>query len=411
MFGIKTRLLDLYNQFCYQNFTGSKVKKIRNKNVIDVAFVVTELEVWKTELLFQEMVNHNRFNPFILVVSSKELPHSKWSVLKYCKEMKYNYYEINDNERLDSVCHFDILFYQKPYSECYFPIHRWIHYRSALLCWVKYGFHLIHESYTYNSGFQNYAWQLYYENDDCLAGARQLQRNGATNCYVTGVPMSDELMKDKRNYNNPWKCSDNRKRIIYAPHHTIGDINNGLVNNLVNYGTFLDYGEVMLELARKYSDDVFFAFKPHPLLKIKLEKFWGKKKTCQYYSAWSDLKNGQYVIGKYDGLFKYSDAMIHDCSSFTLEYHYTQNPIMYLVKDIEHINQLNSFGQHAFELHYKGYTSNDIEQFVQNVINGIDPLKDQRKCFYDDCLVPPNGKTACENIVNCILGTGEYGQS
>ena len=59
-------------------------------------------------------------------------------------------------------------------------------------------------------------------------------------------------------------------------------------------------------------------------------------------------------------------------------------------------------------MHYKAYENDEIEQFVVDVIDGRDEKKNERECFFKNYLVPPNGKTACENIMNSILGIAEY---
>ena len=35
-------------------------------------------------------------------------------------------------------------------------------------------------------------------------------------------------------------------------------------------------------------------------------------------------------------------------------------------------------------------------------------MKSEREHFYNKYLIPPHGKTACENIINAILGQEEY---
>ena len=48
----------------------------------------------------------------------------------------------------------------------------------------------------------------------------------------------------------PWKLRDmNLKRIIWAPHHTI----EGNTDDIA-FSTFLEYYDLMLEIAEKYSD-------------------------------------------------------------------------------------------------------------------------------------------------------------
>ena len=100
--------------------------------------------------------------------------------------------------------------------------------------------------------------------------------------------------------------------------------------------------------------------------------------------------------------------MIHDCASFTIEYHYTLNPVLYLIKDEHHADCLNTFATKAFDLHYKASNKIEIEKFIQNVIEDKDPMRMKREQFYNECLLPPNGKTACQNIINAILGEEEY---
>ena len=108
--------------------------------------------------------------------------------------------------------------------------------------------------------------------------------------------------------------------------------------------------------------------------------------------------------GKYIALFKYSDAMIHDCGSFTVEYMYMDNPVMYLVRNNDHVENMIPYAREAFNLHYKGENSADIERFIQSVIAGDDPLWGKRLGFKHHHLLPPNNRSACENIMHSILG-------
>ena len=80
------------------------------------------------------------------------------------------------------------------------------------------------------------------------------------------------------------------------------------------------------------------------------------------------------------------------------------NPVMYLVRDDAHANNMIPYAKEAFDLHYKGKCIEDVEHFVVDVIEGYDPLKEKRSSFKQENLLPPNGKTACENIICSILG-------
>jgi CDP-glycerol glycerophosphotransferase (TagB/SpsB family) len=224
----------------------------------------------------------------------------------------------------------------------------------------------------------------------------------AFNIRATGTPMEDHLLMSKENFNDPWKDRIGKKRIIYAPHHSFKGSN----GNGVELATFLENGEFLLEMAKKYKEKVTFAFKPHPNLRKKLAKVWGKEKVDSYYHEWESLDYAQVDYGEYVSLFKYSDAIIHDSSSFMIEYLFMNKPSMYLILDsVDFVKrELNDFAQKSFDCYEHGVTHEQIEAFINEVINGEDKMKDKRQVFYDNYLKPPYGRTACENILRSILG-------
>ena len=208
----------------------------------------------------------------------------------------------------------------------------------------------------------------------------------------------DELLTPKEQIPDQWKkYTGKKKRIIYAPHHSIDP------ENTWQTSTFLMFGEAILQLAEKYSDQVQWAFKPHPLLREKVEKIWGKEKTDAYYGRWNNVSWGQFEPGKYMGLFHHSDAMIHDCGSFIMEYLYTNNPVLYIMRNKNLADTFNSAYKKALSLHYQAWTLQEIEEFILNVINGKDLMKQKRDYFKESYLVPPNGKSASDNIIDCLL--------
>ena len=80
------------------------------------------------------------------------------------------------------------------------------------------------------------------------------------------------------------------------------------------------------------------------------------------------------------------------------------NPVMYLTRDERHSANLNAIAKQAYNLHYKGGSSAEIEDFILSIIVGNDPLKEDRALFKGKCLTSPNGNSACENIMSVILG-------
>lgn len=180
--------------------------------------------------------------------------------------------------------------------------------------------------------------------------------------------------------------------MIWAPHHSIDDD--------ISISTFLLYCDDMLEVARRYSDRVQFAFKPHQLLKFKLQRLWGAERTERYYNQWAELDNGQLEEASYVDLFLTSDAMVHDSASFTTEYLYTRKPVMYLVRNSNQHDVLTPFGHLVFDAHYHGRVLADIEHFLDDtVLGGDDPKEGERKEVYDNYLGLVDGMRPSQRII------------
>ena len=377
--------------------------RLRRKKKIRVLFILTELSIWKSERLYLKMREHPRFEPILgitpTIADSKD--HYD-NMLAYCREKKYPFVEISQDKTLVSQTDADILLYPQPYQGIYYPFHRMVrNYRALFLC-VPYAMHTILEDWSINNMYYVHCWQYYFENEITADEYRQRMENGGRNLVVTGLPVMDDFLDEDKCGENPWKNNSPKKRIIYAPHHTINNKENRNLKG-INYATILEFGDFMLDMAKKYKDKVHFAFKPHPYLKKKLIKVWGEERTEAYYREWEEMENSQLESGQYIGLFTYSDAMIHDCSSFTVEYFYAHRPVMYLVKDSHHAENGTKMLKEAFRLHYHGHNQEEIEQFIQNVINGKDVMSEERETFYKNYLVPPSDKSACDNIIDAIL--------
>jgi len=378
-----------------------KVWQIRRKKKINVAILVSEIGKWKTEELFLAMQAHKRFCPRIVVVPSQYKDESIYEVTNYLKSKNLPYDLLSNNKTITNTFKADIIFYQEPYNGYYSRYHSYIYNLKALFCYVNYAFHSLVEKKANNQPLHRILWQNYFENE---SAAEDLRKSNNTNCdsiVVTGLPMTDKFLKYDSRCDNPWKNSvSGRKKIIWAAHHTLpgGD------NLFINYSTFLQYYDFMLKMADKYKDDIVIAFKPHPVLKRKLRKIWGEDKVELYFKEWESRENTQLVEGDYVPLFMNSDAMIHDCSSFQIEYHYTHRPALYLTGDpIRHMKGMNRFAEAAFKLHYIGKCHEDIEKFILNVINGKDPMKEKRDIFYKEYLMPPNNRSSSQNILNAII--------
>lgn len=373
---------------------------VRRKSSIKVLFILGEKSVWKSEALYKLMIEHPRFDPILGVTTSLEVPGSKAPLIQYLESKSYSFIDLDCSLKSINRINPDIIIYYKPYSNSIPEEHVYWNHLKSLIVYVNYGFNSMGNKYYINPRICDFAWIVCVENNLVVQRKRELiGRLRTHNLRITGLPVQDSLMMDKSKLKDPWKDHTGKKRIIYAPHHSLKGENGGGIE----YSTFLEFGDYMLHLAKKYNNYVHFAFKPHPTLYKKLLKVWGTDRTNTYYKEWETLDNTQYESGEYMGLFAHSDAMIHDCASFQIEYLYTKNPVLYLVIGSHKVEDMNEFGRSAFEMHYHAGTQNEIKEFVKNVILGNDPRYNERIQFFKNYLLPPNNKSACENIIDKIL--------
>lgn len=197
------------------------------------------------------------------------------------------------------------------------------------------------------------------------------------------------------------KCKNKtRKQILLCPHHTINSKELDLSN-------FLTYSDLFLELPKLYPE-IDFIFRPHPLLKYNLTKYCGESKTNKYYDQIVAYSNAIYNNSEdYLETFANSDAMIHDCGSFTTEYLFTGKPCCYMLKDSDDINKIFlPMGQKCLDNYYKAFNKDDILNFIDNVvIKGIDPMKNQRDQFLKELRLnyPNVAQIIVEHIIREIV--------
>ncbi|QNL47745.1 CDP-glycerol glycerophosphotransferase family protein [Olivibacter sp. SDN3] len=383
-------------------------EKLKRQEKIIVAFFAVHAPVWKLDHVYQLMKADERFDPIIVVIpyvvfGEKQL-HEDMNlayhmfVSKGYRVVKSLNEETGEWMDIRQAINPDIIFYTNPH-ELTRPEYYIHHFPDVLSCYVQYSFHITHlHEMQYNQLFHNKIWKAFYETSIHKKFAEKYAANKGNNVTVTGYAGTDVFLKPKDPSNDPWKIKDRRiKRIIWAPHHTIDDD-----KSFLSYSSFLLYADFFLELAKKYQDQLQFAFKPHPILRPKLsdDKMWGKAKTDAYYERWDTLDNTQLFEADYVDLFLTSDALIHDSASFMVEYLYLDKPILYTLRDKQVTDRFNTFGKMAFAVHQHAENKEDILTFIQNtVFAGQDDSRPERKKFYEAYLLPPNQQTASENII------------
>lgn len=386
------------------------LQSLKEKKVIKCVFFALFDSVWKYDKVYNLMAIHPRFDPVILVCpiinfgrenmkkrmndAYDYFVNKGYNVIKSYNEQKDSYIDI----RKDIIP--DIIFYTNPYKGLIDYRYFITNYQDLLTVYVPYSINNTNAyEVNYNIILHNLVWRHYLPTQYHLNYSKKYARNKGVNSFTTGYPGIEPLIDNHAPLNSAWKITDNRvmKKIIWAPHHTVEK------NGVLYYSCFLRYHDFMIKLAQKYQDKVQFVFKPHPLLKNKLYNMWGKNKTEDYYNKWLLMANTNISEGSYEDLFLTSDAMIHDCGSFIGEYLYVNKPVMRTLNNVPESEKMNDFAMKCISNHYLAYNEQDIEQFIQNVINDIDPLKEQRTKFVNEELMPKGSPS--QNIVDDILNS------
>lgn len=386
---------------------------MRKKDCISVAFIITEMSVWKGESIFTEMLRHPRFSPFIWLMKDTQIKDDVLSRSKQDAVRDYanaHGYCCADNISLETLreqYHPDIIFLAKPYPGL--TRYSTLDFTQELVCYLPYAYScvLVPEGTRFN-GIGELFWKRLAENQSVRRAIGSMLFNGGYNLAVTGAPSLDALMVEHQNEEREeigvWKIRDAAcKKVIWAPHWTIPGS-----ASWFRFSTFHLVAEAMQEMAVLYKEQIHFAFKPHPLLKNTLYHLpdWGKERTDAYYAWWAEQTHTQLETGAYAALFRQSDAMIHDCGSFINEYLCVNKPCMYLMQSPEAFMTFDPFTQTALKSCYvHGYGSEDIHAFLQKVIRGQeDELQLSRECYRRRYLLPPHNVSAAQNVVNLILG-------
>lgn len=362
----KHRTLCLIN--ASKPFHYFELKRVRNKvrrgEKINVAFLVLEKSMWKTDLVYQAMEKHPQYSPMVLVIprlNASDVEANIQSTEEFFINKGYRV-KRDDGRQSTLLANQDLIFFTHPHNDS-LDIYSISSLRNKLTCYVPY-FEMLDLNYAihFNGPTENLVWKFFQINEIHKKIAQEHAYNAGKNINVVGYPAMEALYSDV-DYENPW-INPSLKKIIIAPHHSIAN------SSFLSNATFIENAEYLKTLAEKYSDQVNFAFKPHPLLKDKLYEhpLWGKDKTERYWDFWSTNPNSQLEEGEYIGLFRESDGMIHDCTSFITEYLYVGKPALYLNANIR--ERLNEYGKLGYDAMLKAEKQTDIEKFIVSIIEG-----------------------------------------
>ncbi|MDR2738097.1 MAG: hypothetical protein LBB18_04150 [Puniceicoccales bacterium] len=346
-----------------------KQRKIR------VIFVVNEICKWHGWFLYDLFERSDNFEPLLLVSKRAE----DEGACEY--EEKLSFFK-NSGLRVESVYnplddkyanlldfHPDIMFQEQPWQIKYVHSSAFMG-QFILTCYTPYCFHMMVSPYDYLEMFHRFLWRYFVESPQHLESYKK--RFNADNCVVGGGMHMDNYFSNKKPNESFWKCkSREKKRVIYAPHHTI------FTGHLV--ATFRRDGQFILNLASMYPQTTW-VLRPHPrfFFRVVDQKIMTRQELSDYISEWE--KYGTVLeSGDFGDLFRSSDCLITDCISFLADYFPTKNPVFHLRSDAQAVD-FNDFGKSIIETYYQIHSNAELDRlFSRVVIDGDDFMKSKRE--------------------------------
>lgn len=386
------------------------LKNLRNKPKKKVVFIVESNQKWGWQYVYEEMKKDDRFE--LLLVTLPLTTRFKDKIYPQKEDIEFftqrgmpiiDGYDYSTEACIDlNKLGADIIFYTHPWFVDVHKIPPSVTSEYALTCAVSYGFNLVESSCwgtTTPKNFCSNLWTMFAES----AWHKPFYENG-TNLkhkdilYVTGYPKMDAYNRPvDPKYNDIWKEKEHTKpRIIYAPHHSIEREGGFGMSNFVEQAYFF------LDFAKKHSEYEFL-IKPHPVLKSKCQAvgFMTPTEYEDYIEQWRLLPNGNaYTLGNYYDLFKTSDILITDSSSFLAEYFVSGKPIILLESKTR-----MPFNDFALELKKGMYTPEHVEE-IEDILYDIfnnkhDSLFEIRKNIIKKMFTLPKGGIA-KHIVDYL---------
>lgn len=411
-FTLLQKAIDWYKDRAINKSKEAIKQKFREGKPVKIMLMTSRPGMWNFDYLYPLLKQDKRFDVCVLIMPEKA--YGDETMKKYMQEVSQELTEKN----IPFICGYnlktgtfikprevinpDIVFFTDfAHFHFYknFAINR---FRDKITFLNDYGYSVMLDQHTCNYELNNEV-DVYFRPTYRHQEMAQLYmyKTHGDNVSVVGSPKLDVRFDEAYKVTDVWKPqSKSKKRIIWAPHHS-----DGHPKNTYQYNAFYVLSDFMLQLAEEYKDKVQFAFRPHPILRPKLNLRWGKEKTDAYFKKWEDLENGQISDGEFQDLFITSDAMIMDSCSFIAEYTAFDKPLLHTISPTSRV-RLNEFGLDIYDCIYKADV--DLEQSIRHFIDevvlaGNDYLKEERAKVVKKYFSKLNGKTASENIYQEIV--------
>lgn len=364
---LKYRKLIKQTQEHYKTI-AERIKNRGNKSIRFASYVVYDSTFGAYELMELMIARQNNYSPKIVIcpdvargehhLREQYKKTKEFFVNKYGKEYVIDGYDEATGSFIDVSDQFDIIYCANPYDAMVNKVHgvQYLSTRNVLPVYITYCF----QPNKYTFGVMSLLevslfWKVFTDTQYTMSEYQRYELIKGKNVELTGYAKMDSLGKYASRERS-------KKRIIISPHHTI-------TNTALPLSNFLKYKDFILTLPQKFPQ-VNFVFRPHPLLFINMinEGFWTEKDRDAYIISLRRVGIEYSAGGDYFDLFVNSDALIHDCSSYMVEYLYLDKPCCFVKKDNTE-TFLSKLGNECLKCHDVATNEQEIESFIQRVVS------------------------------------------
>lgn len=382
-----------------------RLKVLKKKKKKKLLFLAHEYSVWPSfQSVYEEAVRSKAFQVRLVYVPF----FHAYSQTDHARELSHYEkagYPVISGEAYDLAAECpDVVFYVKPYDSV--PERYQVKELRKIvdtIVYIPYGMEIgdTRECLTYQcyGNMQYYADYILAYSPFYLKKMQEYTYTKGSNYLAIGHPRIDLLRKklpEAEDYIDlVRKKADTRRIVLWNTHFTISEGD--------NWGSFLIYGETILDYFKKNSD-LFLLWRPHPLFYQALAE--ARKETARETREWlQEISSSENIMldtaDSYLPGFQVSHAMISDWASMVPEYAAYGKALLVTPKTKDSRSILSSAGEY-FQIAGCG---EDIVRFLDHIRNGDAEGKGKTDCR--KLLFFPSRQTVAGELLDILLQDGK----
>lgn len=358
-----------------------------NGKRVRCVFLVHVVEAWDAlSDVYQAMLEDERFEPLVATIH-RRFPGDKGYggeeiTSRALSEGGVRHLRLGMSDSMEALDILkalgpDVIFRQSHWDNDVPPGFRTPELLFARLCSVPYGTSLVQRfminervegdvsSFAFDQAYHRVAWRIFCETELTKSYFQGFRHSDPEKFVLAGFPKLESLRRSGTR--EVWPLSGGERRgyrVIWAPHHSVGD-------TWLAFGVFHLMYRQMLDWARS-APDIEFVLKPHPALmkSLILEGRLRQNTLDEFVQEWERLPNCCICTGQYAELFAASDLLVTDGLSFLTEYQLFRKPLIFIDSG-RHV-PFNAIGNLAQACAHRVHSFEEMRQAVLDYKAGAD---------------------------------------